>query len=73
MHRLDRRTECVTASRLHFDERHFVAASHHQIDVAMSTAKTVRNDCPPVAAKPSRRDTLTKEPECLSLFRHERR
>lgn len=68
--RLDRGAELIATPGLDLYERHFVVATHDQIDIAMAAAKTVRNDLPPLSHEPTRRDAFTKEPEILSRFRH---
>ncbi len=72
MHRLDRLTESIAATGLHLHERDLIATPHHQIDIAMSAAKPMRDECPPFAEQPTCGDPLAQQSECLSLFRHGR-
>ena len=54
MNGLDRMTERLATPRLHFHERHFIAASHDEVDIAMPAAETMRDERPSVAPHPSR-------------------
>ena len=68
----NRMAEGFAPSRLHFHERDLVSASHDEIDIAMPTAETVRDEHPSVASHPSCGDAFAQQSERLSLFRHGR-
>jgi hypothetical protein len=72
VHRLERTAEVVAAPRLDLDERHFASALHHQVDVAMSAAKAMRDDAPAMLLHPAGGDALAQQPESLSLSCHGR-
>jgi hypothetical protein len=62
--------ELLSATGLHFDERHLVATPHDQIDVAVAAAEAMGNDAPPIPHEPTGGDPLTEQPEMLTCFRH---
>ena len=72
MNSLNRMTERFATSRLHFHERHFIAPSHDEVDIAMPAAETMRDERPSVAPHPSRGNTFAQQSECLSLLGHGR-
>lgn len=70
VHRFDGRPEPVAAARLDLDERDLVLSTHNEIDIAVPTAKSMRNHLPPLPYKPTGGDALTKQTEILTRFRH---
>mgnify|MGYP001271707478 CR=1 FL=1 len=70
VHRLDRRAELIAPAGFHLDKRDVTLALHDQIDIAMSTAKSMRDHTPSVATHPARRNTFAQQPKRLSLFGH---
>jgi hypothetical protein len=64
------RPKLLPPSRLDFDKRDGVVATHNEIEIAMTATKPMRNQRPPIAPHPSRGDTFSLQSECLSLFRH---
>jgi len=72
VHCFDRMAEGLAASCLYFHERDLVAASHDEVDIAMSAAETMRDKFPSLASHPSCGDSFAQQSERLSLFRHGR-
>ena len=70
--RLERVSERVAPTRLHFHERDIVSASHDEVDVAMPATEAMRDELPSITSHPSGGDAFAQQPECLSLFRHGR-
>jgi hypothetical protein len=62
--------ERVPAAGLDLHEGHFLAPPDHEVDVAMSAAKAMRNDAPPLTLHPARGDALAQKSQCLSMIRH---
>ena len=60
--RLDRVSERLATSRLHFDEGDFISTLHDEVDIPMAASEAVRKEFPTVAPHPTRRDPFAQQP-----------